>query len=137
MARLARSVASLRIIGDDLIPEEVSSLLACEPTYAQRKGDRNPSKSGEREAKGGMWRLLASDEAPEDVDSQVAELLGKLTSDLEAWRSLTSRFRVDMFCGWFMDEGNEGLSIAPFNLAALGERGIQLELDIYGPSADV
>ena len=136
MARLARSVAALRIIGDDLIPEEVSSLLACEPTHAQRKGDRIPIKSGELVAKFGMWRLSASDKEPEDVDSQVAEILAKLTTDLDAWASLASRFRVNVFCGWFMNEGNEGLSISPANLVALGERGIELELDIYAPSAD-
>ena len=111
-------------------------LLGCEPTHAQRKGDRTPVKSGERVAKSGMWRLLASDKEPEDVDSQVAEILGKLTADLDAWGSLSSRFRVNLFCGWFMNEGNEGLSISPSNLVALGERGIELELDIYAPSAD-
>jgi hypothetical protein len=35
-----------------------------------------------------------------------------------------------------MEEGNEGLSISPGNLIALGARGIELQLDIYAPRAD-
>jgi len=84
----------------------------------------------------GLWRLDATDTEPEDVDSQVSEILAKLTSNLEAWSALGKQFRVELFCEWFMDEGNEGLSISPGNLIALGVRGIELQLDIYAPSAD-
>jgi len=123
-------------MGDDLVPEEVSSLLGCEPTHAERKGDRIPANAGERIARSGSWRLRATDKEPENLDSQVAEILGKLTQDLSAWRALTARFRIDLFCGWFMEKGNEGVSISPATLLALGERGIELGLDIYAPSAD-
>ena len=136
MAQLARSVATLRIIGDDLVPDEVSKLLGGTPTHSQRKGDAIPLKSGERVARGGMWRLAATDREPEDVDAQISEILEKLTPDIESWRSLAGRFRVNLFCGWFMEEGNEGLSISPANLVALGERGIELDLDIYASSDD-
>lgn len=136
MARLARSVATLRFIGDNLVPEEISSVLGCTPTRAHRKGDRVPIKDSERVVGFGLWRLDATDTEPEDVDSQVSEILAKLTSNLEAWSALGKQFRVELFCEWFMDEGNEGLSISPGNLIALGVRGIELQLDIYAPSAD-
>ena len=136
MARLARSVATLRFIGDNLVPEEISSVLGCTPTRAHRKGDRVPIKDSERVVGFGLWRLDATDTEPEDVDSQVAEILAKLTSNLEVWSALGKQFRVELFCGWFMDEGNQGLSISPGNLIALGVRGIELQLDIYAPSAD-
>jgi Domain of unknown function (DUF4279) len=136
MAQLARSVATLRIIGDHLVPDEVSTLLGSSPTHAQRKGDQIPIRGGERVARFGMWRLAATDTEPEDVNSQVTEILEKLTSDLASWRSVAGQFQVNLFCGWFMQEGNEGLSISPANLVALGERGIELDLDIYAPSAD-
>jgi len=45
---------------------------------------------------------------------------------------LTTRFRVDVFCGLWLIEGNEGISLDPSTLKALGERGILLDLDIYG-----
>jgi hypothetical protein len=56
-----------------------------------------------------------------------------VTGDIETWKALTSRFRVDLFCGLFMSGGNEGLAISPGVLFALGQRGIELALDVYGP----
>ncbi len=32
-----------------------------------------------------------------------------------------------------MEESNEGVSVAAYTLRLLGERGIELSLDIYGP----
>jgi hypothetical protein len=136
MAHLARSVAALRIIGDDLVPEEVSSLLGAPPTRAERKGEAIPTKTGERIAKTGGWRLEAMATEPENLDAQVSELLSLLTSDLEVWHTLRERYRLDLFCGWFMNESNEGVSISPSTLLALGQRGIELGLDIYAPSPD-
>lgn len=134
MAQLFRSVVALRVIGDDLIPDEISSLLGSEPTTSQRMGDRLLMKSGERIAKFGMWMLSATDQEPEAVDAQVAEILAKLTRDFAVWHSLAARFQVNIFCGWFMEESNEGLSLLPKTLLMLGERHIELDIDIYGPS---
>jgi len=83
-----------------------------------------------------MWRIEASDKEPEDLDSQIGELLGKLTGDLSVWKSIAAKYEVDLFCGLFMDKGNEGMSLSPKSLAALGARGIELGLDVYGPSCE-
>jgi len=136
MAHLARSVASLRIAGDDLVPEDISSALRGQPTHAQRKGDEIPSKDGVRIATFGHWRLHATAAEPEDLDAQVAEILGQLTSNLKVWNSLASRYKIDLFCGFFMKESNEGVCISPLTLQALSERGIELGMDIYAPEAD-
>jgi len=40
---------------------------------------------------------------------------------------------MDLFCGLFMKESSEGFSISPATLAMLGERGIELQFDIYAP----
>ena len=89
-----------------------------------------------RIASTGMWRLFASDRQPEDLDGQIGELLSKLTDDLGVWASIAGKYRVDLFCGLFMDGGNEGLSITPQSLAALGLRRIELDLDIYAGDGD-
>lgn len=82
-----------------------------------------------------MWRLRAKETEPENLDGQVSELLGQVTSDLSVWSDIATRFRVDLFCGWFMGSGNEGVEISPETMIALGQRGIQLSLDIYGHEA--
>ena len=80
-----------------------------------------------------MWSLSASDSEPENIDAQVSEILAKLTDDLVAWKKLSEKHDIDLFCGLFMEASNEGLSISPATLNSLGARGIELALDIYGP----
>lgn len=137
MAHLQRAVASLRIAGDDLEPDQISAALGADPTYGQAKGQEVSLKDGRtRIAKFGQWRLHATETEPEDLDGQVAELLGKLTNDLAVWRDLSHRYKIDLFCGWFMGGANEGVTVSANTLKALGERGIALSLDIYGPNTD-
>jgi Domain of unknown function (DUF4279) len=135
MAHLHRSVATLRIIGDDLVPMEISNMLGCQPTQAYEKGDViQGAKSGRHYVKkSGMWRLQATDCEPECIDGQAVELLEKLSTDMSVWASLSKRFRVELFCGLFMEESDEGLEASAATLAALGNRGIKLGLCIYGP----
>lgn len=137
MACLERSVATLRIIGDELVPEEISRLLSAVPTSAHAKGHQFLSGPSGRVVtrNSGVWRLSAKEAKPEDLDGQVFELLGQVTSELSVWSDIAHRFRVDLFCGWFMGSGNEGVAISSETMLALGQRGIQLSLDIYGPDA--
>ena len=138
MPQLWRSVAALRIYGETLQPDEITRVLGAPPTLSRLKGDvQYRSKAGrETIAKVGMWLLNATDREPEDVNSQVIEILGKLTGDLGIWNSLSQRFDIDLSFGWFMRESNEGLEIAPATLAALSARGITLGIEMYAPSRD-
>lgn len=135
MAQINRSLATLRIIGDDLIPSEVSTLLGYEASLVQEKDQVFVSKKSGREriAKSGMWRLKATSCEPENLDSQISEILDKLTPDLEVWKSLSKKYDIDLFCGLFMEESNEGLEVSPVSLSLLSKRGIKLGLDIYAP----
>lgn len=87
-----------------------------------------------------MWSVSAEQRIPGDLDAQIAELLEGTTEDIGVWRNITSRFKSDIFCGLFLGEWNEGLSISPTTMKVLGERGILLDLDIYSgtdePEAD-
>lgn len=74
-----------------------------------------------------------TESSPEDLDGQIAELLSKLTPDLDMWARIGARFEVDLFCGLFMSNDNQGLSLSVTSLDALSRRGIELSLDIYGP----
>jgi hypothetical protein len=129
-------MATLRVIGDDLDPDEVTTILGCAPTYAQRRGQRIPTRSpslpeGFRVAKFGLWRLDATEAVPEDFEAQLAEILKKVTAEPEAWQDVSRRFRVELYCGWFMASGNDGIGISSDALRLLGERGIALHIDIY------
>jgi hypothetical protein len=134
MAHMHKSVATLRIQGDDLVPVEVSNLLRCASTTSQKRGEVIVGKKTgiERIGRSGMWSLHSVDQEPENLDRQIEEILAKVTGDIETWQALARRYRADLFCGLFMEGGNEGLVISPASLVALGERGIELALDVYG-----
>lgn len=126
------SLVTLRFFGDDLIPDEVTALLGANPTAAHHKGQQlTGSQPGAvRTARTGSWRLSAARREPEDLEAQIFEILDQLTSDFAAWQSLAP-FRPNLFCGLFMGSGNDGVSLSPRALLALGQRGIELGLDIY------
>ena len=132
MAALARSRAALRLFGEDLRPEEITALLGASPTSSHLRGEPDERRRDARVWPIGGWVLEADDSAPADPDQQIAQILDQLTADPVVWQSLAARFRIDMFCGWFMDELNEGVSLSAATLRSLGGRGILLDMDIYG-----
>jgi hypothetical protein len=132
MADIGKTRASLRIFGADLLPEEITSLLGCPPSKSAKAGDIDPRhKSETRIVKEGFW-LLASDEDDNPLlEKKVETLLGKLTGDLSVWKQLTSKYKVDIFCGLFLNEFNEGFGVSPALLKKLGERNLEIGFDIY------
>jgi len=134
MGMISETAATLRFFGDDLDPDEITRFLGAEPTVGVRKGESwATSLDAEKISKRGSWRLQTARRQPGDLDGQIAELFAPLTTDLSIWRDLTKRYEADVFCGVFMLEGNEGLSLSPGILEALGSRGLVLDLDVYGP----
>jgi hypothetical protein len=128
-------MVALRITGDEIVPSDVTSLLGCEPTKGVVKGQKFKHENArlERVAKTGMWSLSATDRQPEDLDSQIFEILGKLSTDLTVWKQIAQLYSLDLFCGLYMQESNEGIIISPSSIRALGERSISASMDIYGP----
>jgi hypothetical protein len=133
MAQVRQSAACLRIHGKDLDPDGITRVLGATPSKTIRKGQEIPAKapSSLGIAKAGMWKLQASDRTPEDLDGQIEEILAQTTNDMAIWRGIGENYRIDLFCGLFMGLTNEGMSLSAGSLAALGERGIRLEIDIY------
>jgi len=137
MSTVHNTVASLRFFGDDLDPGEITRLLGASPTVGVRKGGVWLTASGaEKIARRGSWRLNVEDRSPGNLDAQIAELFGPLTTDLAVWHELSSRFDADIFLGLFLQESNEGISLAPDTLRAVGSRGLLLDMDIYGATID-
>jgi len=135
---VSKTKASLRIFGDDLDPDEIARALGKEPTRTQRKGGTvGNRKDAKSIACTGGWWLHAKDRTPGNLDGQVRELLDGLTEDLAVWADIHARCsRLNLFCGLFMGEDNQGETLSPETLRALGARNISLELDIYGPEHD-
>ena len=136
MAALHKSVATLRIFGDSLDPEELSRLLGCRPTKSGVKGQIRCSTPPEILHKSGSWLLDATPQMPANLDAQVVELFNRVDKDLALWESLTRDYDVDLFCGFFMTETDEGLEISAETIRVLSDRRIKVGFCIYAPLED-
>lgn len=136
MAAIHETTIILRFFGDELDPDEISACLGHPPSVGMRKGESWITKRGtEAVARTGTWRLKVDDRKPSDLDAQIAELLGPLSDDLSVWQDLTSRFHGNIFCGFFMQESNEGISLSAKSMKDLDSRGLEIGFDIYDPGA--
>lgn len=133
MGVLHKSAASICFFGDDLDPAEITMALGAKPTVGVRKGGLWRTEAGaETAAARGSWRMEAERREPGDLDGQINDLLNRLSNDLLAWRSYSQRYGGRVFCGLFLASGNEGLTLRSETLARLGERGLFIDLDVYG-----
>ncbi|MCC2972577.1 DUF4279 domain-containing protein [Massilia sp. IC2-476] len=137
MAGLNRCQAALRLFGDDLVPDELSGVFGHRPTKGWVKGDEHLSSSGALIVKKtGAWILEAEATESADFNRQVSRVLACVDVGLVVWAALATRFEIDLFCGWFMQESNEGVDISPKTMRMLGERHIGLTVDIYAAPED-
>ncbi|WP_417307861.1 DUF4279 domain-containing protein [Devosia sp.] len=133
MGEVEKTAASLRIAGATLVPEDITGLLGRPPDFSYRSGERIPLPNGRVGAiqRHGLWSIKSAVARPGNLDAQIVELLRAVTEDLAVWGQLTSQFKVDLFCGLFIADGNQGLTISASSLLELGRRGIELEFDVY------
>jgi len=135
LATTETPIFTFRISGETLKPAEITSLLGLEPTRSFSKGDRNIGAGGREYAqrRTGMW-LLEANEHAHDTEACVLGLLATLPEEPQIWRSLAAKFELNLTVGLFMYKTNEGFSLSPRVLEALGYRGISIDFDIYAPT---
>jgi hypothetical protein len=128
-----RVTVCLRVIADDLDPEEVSHLLNCQPTKSHVKGEVIVGKNTglRRVAPTGVWLLNSEDERSVGLDEQVVHLLGRMSDDPAAWEALTKKYKAEVFCGLFLDAENRECWLSAGALRHLAERGLDIGFDIY------
>ena len=134
---------TLRISSENLVPEQVTKLLGCEPDEAQQKGKPilRPDGTVMRIAKSGAWRLTLKPNVTDEWDCAEAMMpvLERLPKAMRVWRQLTKEHAVDFFVGLSMASHNKGFELPPAVMKYLGERGISAGFDIYydgGESAE-
>ena len=126
---------AIEITGEDLKPDEITSLLGVSPTQQQEKGKLVSSPNGRRSRMGrfGRWSLRLQHSETDEWDMAEASklLIGKIPADHAAWKSISSRARVRLSVGLSLETFNQGLSIDPILLRLLADREMQLDIDIY------
>lgn len=135
---LQRASVTLLIHGDDLVPDELNSLLGCQPTIGARKGETFIGHNGRLvTARTGKWVLATDLREPPCIDEQITELLNSLPEDISVWHGLTTRFDCYVTVGiWFAEDSwTGGFVLEPQSLSMLGERRLAIDFDIYAPGA--
>jgi hypothetical protein len=125
---------SLRFFGDELDPQEISTLLGCSPTSARRKGEEIPDKRYFKVASTGSWVHALRQGAGSTLENQIRRLLAAATKDIDVWVKLTTKYSADIFCGLFLNEVNRTTELSSQLSGELAARNITLRFDIYGYS---
>lgn len=126
---------TLRVSSENLVPDQVSKVLGCEPDESQQRGKQVlcPDGTVMRIAKSGAWRLTLKPDATDEWDCAEAMmlLLGRLPKAVGVWRQITKEHAVDFFVGLSMPSNNKGFELPPAVMKYLGDRGIAAGFDIY------
>jgi len=126
-------LASLRITGKDLDPEEISGLLGLTPTTSHRRGDPHIGKKGRyADYPEGFWALESPVRENKPLKEHLRYLKNQLTGKEQTLADLRSRgYTAEVFIGVFeIGDGDEvGLSRSELNdLAALQ---VDICFDLY------
>jgi hypothetical protein len=125
---------TLRVWGEDLDPDNISAVLGCGPTTAEKRADSISSGDGTRIARRGRWSLTIDSkdcDEGDDVEDGVRILLARLPSDGDVWASLTRAYRADVFCGLFIASSNRGFGISAETSKLLSDRNLEIGFDVY------
>ncbi len=131
-----RVTAALRVGAPDLDPDVVTGQLGVQPTFAARRGDTRPSKSGTITQKAGVWVLEAPRSTEWVLRDAIAAILDRLPAAAPVWDGIARLATIDMFCGLHLDDFSRGLDLPAELLGRLAERHIGLTIDIYCEGSD-
>jgi hypothetical protein len=124
--------------GDELDPTMLTRLFGLEPTFAARKGDIRPSRSGTKTVvqRTGVWYVDVADSREWLLEDAIEALLAKFPSDLTVWARAAESCELALFCALHIEDWNRGCELSPAALRQIAERGLSLDLDIYYSGED-
>lgn len=119
----------LAIYGEDLIPDEITELLRCQPTDSHLKGDKKgPQSPGFSK---GAWFLEVRGEPPNTPEMLTRKILMRVPSDPGIWKMLKKRFDVQIRYGIHMSGWNKGFGLPHDVVAWIAVLGADVEFDLY------
>jgi hypothetical protein len=137
-----RTLAKLRIYGDELDPISITSLLGIEPNNSQKKGEiKRNSRGFEKKVKVGGWFLSSEGHVQsKDVRKHLDWLLARLVPVRDQLRALqaTDGIVMAVTCIWWSAAGDGGPTLWPEQMHALAELNLEcsFELAFYRQDED-
>jgi len=122
----------INFYSEHLDKDEITSLIGAQPTKAWNQGERhqvgNSKKS--RITDWGKWYLTTKRDST-DLNIKLKDFLESLTSDLEKWKLLTSKYESWIDIAGYMNNWNRGFSLKLEILKMISDRNIEIVFDIY------
>ena len=127
----------LRVMDEQMDPDEVTRLLGLTPTTIQHAGERRGANT-ERVHKVSGWFLSTEDLLTSlDARHHLDWLLERIGNKAEEFAALRGRgYLVDACCRWDSSSGHGGPTLSPTQMLAFGRLGIELWFDIYFDAPD-
>jgi hypothetical protein len=129
------SLATIRFVGENLDPSEITRLIGAEPHIWNVKGEaawvggkQGPNRLPPRY---GSWSRVAKVRAPADPDAQIAELFDPLPDAADLWNELALRYEGVVSVTLFLRPGGQAVGLSSETLSAVAARRLSLEFDIY------
>jgi hypothetical protein len=127
--------AAFRIVGRDVVPEEVTSTLGIDPSSSYAKGSPVPQHPN-RLYPYGYWGI----DSRVALDKPLEEHLWRLVRQLQGKRAaiasvLKQGFDVGFYCGIYSSDDWDGaIKLSPEILSEIATLGVPLDCRIYGGS---
>jgi hypothetical protein len=122
----------LNFYSSKLDRHEISKLLGVEPTKSWNPNERHSIGNSKktRITDWGKW-YLTSERDKMDLNIKIKELLENLTTDLEVWKYLTSKYDAWIDIAGYMENWNRGFNLNTDIMNMLYERNLKIDFDIY------
>ena len=122
----------INFYSERLDKDEITKLIGIQPTKAWNQGERhqvgNSKKS--RITDYGKWYFTSKRDST-DLNVKLKALLDSLTSDLEIWNLLTTKYEAWIDIAGYMKNWNRGFSLKPEILKMISDRNIEIVFDLY------
>lgn len=127
--------ATLRFVGADLDPDEVTAAVGMAPDVGHKRGEVRVAVRG-REYKfpRGIWYITTEDWPSRNLEAHVVRLLDRVEGVRERLASYSRAnpdVRFEIMCHWVSASGHGGPSLSPETLARIAAMGATLDFDIY------
>lgn len=112
--------------------QEITKLLDAEPTKSWNPNERHAvgNSNKTRITDWGKW-YLSSEQDKTDLNLKLKDLLGRLTEDLENWKTLTSKYETCISIAGYMKNWNREFILNPDIMKMLSDRNLKIVFDIY------
>jgi Domain of unknown function (DUF4279) len=132
---MSETKGTIRVMGPDVEPDEVTRLLGLAPYRAHRAGATNIGRSGRRYADfhEGNWMYQTTLPRTASVDEQLQALVDLVLAREAAFVQLRARgHRLDLYLSVFEFAPDQGFTFPHQLLHTLGRLGFDLQFDLYG-----